>query len=82
MTIKELRLRTNLSQRKFAAKYHIPFETLIGWEQPETSTRHRGCPAYVIYMLARLVELDFDVSCLNTNESPPESGGRAMKEEI
>ena len=31
-TIKELRIRTGLSQSKFAAKFGIPVQTLQGWE--------------------------------------------------
>ena len=49
--IKELRERTNLSQKGFAEKYGIPVSTLRKWEQGETT------PApYVISMLAKQIK--------------------------
>ena len=46
--IKELRYKTNLTQKKFAEHFGIPLKTLQKWEQGETS------PApYVIELIAR-----------------------------
>ena len=46
MTIKELRLRTNLSQRQFAKEINIPLSTLQHWEQDYCSP-----PRYLIPLL-------------------------------
>ena len=53
MTIKEIRQRTGLSQRKFADKYGLPFRTMQGWEAG------RKTPEYVIRLLDRCVNEDF-----------------------
>lgn len=58
VTAKEIREKTELSQRAFAERYHIPLETLKGWESKEGSTRKRNCPQYVLYLLNRVVEMD------------------------
>ena len=50
MTIKELREKENLSQSKFAKKYHIPLKTLQSWEQGV-----RKPAEYTIYMLEQLI---------------------------
>ncbi|MCR4781709.1 MAG: helix-turn-helix domain-containing protein [Lachnospiraceae bacterium] len=50
MNIKEIRLKTGLSQSQFAKKYHIPVGTLQHWEQGV-----RKPPEYVVYMLNLLL---------------------------
>lgn len=55
MNIKELRLLSGLSQKKFADKYNINFRTIQNWEQGVCIT-----PPYVIESLFRLItELDY-----------------------
>ena len=55
MDIKELRLLSGLSQRKFADKYNINFRTVQNWEQGVSET-----PPYVVEALFRLItELDY-----------------------
>lgn len=55
MDIKELRLLSGLSQRKFADKYNINFRTIQNWEQGISET-----PPYVLETLFRLItELDY-----------------------
>lgn len=49
--IRELRDRTNLSQREFANQYGIPISTLRKWEQGEASPS-----SYVVRMLARVIK--------------------------
>lgn len=46
MSIKDLRLRTNLSQTKFAVAVGIPVRTIQKWEQGE-----RVPPDYVIKLI-------------------------------
>lgn len=51
--IKELRARENLSQSRFAEKYHISKRTLQNWEQGI-----RRIPDYVPYMIERIMKLE------------------------
>ena len=53
MNIKQLREKTNLSQSKFAKKFHINVRTLQRWEQGQTPT-----PDYVVFMIGRILELE------------------------
>lgn len=49
-SIKELRLKTGLSQSKFAKKYDIPLKTLQHWENNESS------PApYLVKLIAQTI---------------------------
>lgn len=59
MSVKEIRKRTGLTQKKFSELYHIPLETLRSWESSATSTRHRDCPPYVLELLDHKVRADF-----------------------
>ena len=56
MTIKELRNQTNLTQKEFAGKYHIPLQTLKQWESSQTSKSYRNCPEYVLYLLSLVIK--------------------------
>lgn len=51
MDVRELRLRTGLSQSKFAKIFDIPVSTLKDWEQ-----KRRNPPAYVINMIRTILE--------------------------
>ena len=53
MNIKQLREKTNLSQSKFAEKFHINLRTLQRWEQGQTPT-----PDYVVFLIGRILELE------------------------
>ena len=53
MDIKEIRIRTGLSQSKFAEKFCIPPRTLQEWEQK----RHEP-PSYVVYLISCILELE------------------------
>lgn len=53
MTIKEIRERTGLSQRKFCAALGIPTRTLEDWERGVSK-----CPDYVAALIAYRVEHD------------------------
>ena len=59
MTVKEIRSLTGLSQNAFASRYHIPPDTLRGWESAPGTARHRNCPPYVLYLLELVVKRDF-----------------------
>ncbi|MDO4961260.1 MAG: helix-turn-helix domain-containing protein [Eubacteriales bacterium] len=48
--IKELRLKTGLTQVEFAQRFDIPVSTLRKWEQSESTP-----PAYVIKLIASLI---------------------------
>ena len=53
MTVKQVRALTELSQAKFAAKYHIPLATIENWERGI-----RTAPPYVIELLHFRVACD------------------------
>ncbi len=61
MTIKVMRKSTGLTQKDFAARYHIPVQTLKQWESDPESSSYRKPPEYILYMLGRLVEIDYEV---------------------
>lgn len=56
ISVKELRKITGLSQTQFASKYRLGLHQLQTWEQGRTNT-----PEYCLYMLNRLVRIDFIV---------------------
>ncbi|MBQ8234511.1 MAG: helix-turn-helix domain-containing protein [Bacilli bacterium] len=57
MTIKEIRLKTGLTQKQFSEKYHIPIRSIQNWE-----TGVRKCPKYVITMLNMIVDLNLELT--------------------
>jgi Fic family protein len=61
MTIKGIRKYTGLTQKDFAAQYHIPLQTLKQWESEPGSSSYRRPPDYVIYMLGRLTGAEFEI---------------------
>lgn len=77
MDIKHIRELTGLTQSNFAEKYHIPLDTLKGWEAMSYSSRYRECPEYVKYMLLRLVAIDYDYEL----EKIMERGNKRMSNE-
>ena len=69
MDIKELRLLSGLSQRKFADKYSINFRTVQNWEQGVSET-----PPYVVEALFRLItELDYKETFITSLNNISES---------
>jgi len=54
MSIKELRQKTGLSQRKFADMYKFSIRQIQSWEQGQRET-----PECILYMLNRLLVIDF-----------------------
>lgn len=56
LSVKELRQITGLSQSKFASKYHLTPQQIQTWEQGR-----RNVPESSLYMLNRLVRIDFNV---------------------
>lgn len=59
MSVKEIRKRTGLTQKKFSELYHIPLETLRSWESSATSTLTQGLSPYVLELLDHRVRADF-----------------------
>ena len=53
MTVKELRKKTGLTQKAFAAYFGISFRTLQDWEQGK-----RTPPDYVVSMMERILVSD------------------------
>ena len=53
MTILELRQKTELSQSQFAKRFHLNVRTVQTWEQGTRKT-----PDYVIWLIARVIELE------------------------
>lgn len=53
MSVKEIRMSTGLTQRKFCAALGIPTRTLEDWERGVSR-----CPAYVEALIAYRVEHD------------------------
>ena len=65
MTIKQLRLKTGLSQAKFGMKYNIPLNTIKNWECNEDKPNHRDCPIYVLELLERMIAEDYKISSID-----------------
>lgn len=59
MSIAEIIQLTNLSNRAFALRYHIPENTLKNWLADKDKSYHRECPEYVLYLLEQVVRHDF-----------------------
>jgi len=57
-SISQIRKLSGLTQVKFAEKYHIPINTLKGWESNIESKRYRKCPEYILYLLEIAVKND------------------------
>ena len=51
MTIKELREKTNLTQKEFAEKYHFTLRQVQTWEQG-----YRETPECILYLLNQVIE--------------------------
>ena len=51
MTIKELREKTNLTQKEFAEKYHFTLRQVQTWEQG-----YRETPECILYLLEQVIE--------------------------
>lgn len=56
MKIKELRELTNLTQKEFAKRYHIPKRTLENWEGGQRSPSET-----ILYLLERVVMEDYNM---------------------
>ena len=54
MTVKEIRELTNLSQKEFSEKYHIPKRSIENWE-----TGTRSCPIYVLELIEYRVKAEY-----------------------
>lgn len=48
-----LRMKTGLTQKEFAEKYHFTVRSVSNWE-----TNSRQCPEYVLYLLEKVIELE------------------------
>lgn len=57
--IKELRKKYGLSQKKLGELYHIPLKSIQNWEA-EGGKESRTPPVYVVEMLKRCLEEDFE----------------------
>ena len=53
MTVKELRVKTGLSQSRFADRFGIPIRSVQHWEQGRQDP-----PSYVVSMIERILELE------------------------
>lgn len=53
MTIRDLRVKTGLSQKEFAEKFQIPIGTIRRWDQGQNDA-----PKYIIFMMERIIELE------------------------
>ena len=72
MSIKEIRMITGLTQRKFCAALGIPTRTLEDWERGASR-----CPAYVEALIAYRVE--HDTTLHSAVGGRPESGREAQE---
>ncbi|OON85530.1 hypothetical protein BXO88_12135 [Oribacterium sp. C9] len=60
INIKELRNMSGLTQAGFAAKYHIPLQTVKQWEAAKDTRSHRTPPEYVLRLLELAVLRDIE----------------------
>ena len=51
MTIKDLRLRSNMSRPEFAEYFGIPYRTVQSWELHGESPEGRKCPDYLLKLM-------------------------------
>lgn len=58
LRLKAMRKRKGLSQQDLADRYGIPKRTIENWESG--SAMHRECPLYVLDMLERLLDIDYE----------------------
>jgi DNA-binding transcriptional regulator YiaG len=56
--LREMRKRKGLTQKDLADRYGIPKRTVENWETG--SVQHRECPLYVLDMLERLLDIDYE----------------------
>ena len=66
--IKELRLRTGMTAKKFAETFAIPRGTLSCWEASPESARYSRTPQYVLYMLKLIICSGIDLNNLVLGE--------------
>lgn len=59
LEIKEIRIRTGLSQSKFGAMFGIPVSNIQNWEQHVTTP-----PSYIPCMLSRILDLQDEIENL------------------
>ncbi|MBR4515199.1 MAG: helix-turn-helix domain-containing protein [Lachnospiraceae bacterium] len=74
MTIKELRMKTGLSQSQFAKKYKFTTKQVQSWEQG-----WRNTPEYVLYLLERVIDLDYANTVLQMNEIQTDEKSEGIK---
>ena len=74
MTVKEIRMSTGLSQRKFCAALGIPTRTLEDWERGVSR-----CPAYVEALIAYRVEHDLTLRAADGVQRRPVGGAEAQE---
>ena len=74
MTIKELRMKTGLSQSQFAKKYKFTVKQVQSWEQG-----WRNTPEYVLYLLERVIDLDYANTVLQMNEIQTDEKSEGIK---
>ena len=74
MTVKEIRMSTGLTQRKFCAALGIPARTLEDWERGVSR-----CPAYVEALIAYRVEHDPTLHAAGGVRRRPGGGAEAQE---
>lgn len=74
MTVKEIRMSTGLSQRRFCAALGIPTRTLEDWERGVSR-----CPAYVEALIAYRVEHDLTLRAADGVQRRPVGGAEAQE---
>lgn len=74
MTVKEIRMSTGLTQRKFCAALGIPTRTLEDWERDVSR-----CPAYVEALIAYRVEHDLTLRAADGVQRRPVGGAEAQE---
>ena len=74
MSVKEIRMSTGLTQRKFCAALGIPTRTLEDWERGVSR-----CPAYVEALIAYRVEHDLTLRAADGVQRRPVGGAEAQE---
>lgn len=68
ITIKEARVQAGLTQKQFAERYGIPVRSLEDWE-----SNRRKPPVYVVNLILRCVEVDFNINLKEQSVSAAQS---------
>ncbi len=82
ISIKELRNMSGLTQAGFAAKYHIPLQTVKQWEASKDTKAYRTPPAYVLRLLELAVLRDIEDHMISVFLQKQKSAAKKINKDL